>query len=59
MPAHNVTVKASYTTDIVDLIFDEQSKVNIYAHDGVKLSKFKKGLNIVKGNGKIKKIIIK
>lgn len=59
MPAHDVTVHASYVTGITDILMTEKI-VRIYSPNGKVLSKPQKGLNLVlMRDGTIRKIVIK
>ena len=60
MPAHDVTVTASYVTGIMELLMAPQHNVRIYSPNGKKLDKPQKGLNIVVfGDGTVKKVVVK
>lgn len=60
MPAHDVFVYASYTSEINEIISVLKRNVRIYAPNGKKLNKLQKGLNIViLEDGITKKVIIK
>lgn len=59
MPAHDVTVHASYVTGITDISMKEMI-VRIYTPNGKVLNKPQKGLNLVlMRDGTIRKIVIK
>ena len=59
MPAHDVTVHASYVTGITDISMKEMI-VRIYTPNGKVLNKLQKGLNLVfMRDGTIRKIVIK
>ena len=59
MPAHDVTVHASYVTGITDISTAEKI-VRIYCPNGKVLNKPQKGLNLVlMRDGTIRKIVIK
>ncbi len=60
MPAYDVTVKASYTTGIIEVIMSNLQNVRIFSADGKRLDKMQKGLNIViLGDGTVKKVVMK
>ena len=57
MPAHDVTVTASYVTGIAD-ISSQQVEQRVYGMSGASRNKLKKGLNIVvNSNGKVRKVV--
>ena len=59
MPAHDVTVHASYVTGITNILLTEDI-VRIYSPNGKVLNKPQKGLNLVlMRDGTIRKIVIK
>ena len=59
MPAHDVTVHASYVTGITDILMTEKI-VRIYSPNGKVLKKPQKGLNLVlMRDGTIRKIVLK
>ena len=59
MPAHDVTVHASYVTGITDIMMKEMI-VRIYSPNGKVLSKPQKGLNLVlMRDSTIRKIVVK
>ena len=59
MPAHNVTVHASYETGIMDVLTLQGIK-GIYTPNGKKLEKMQKGMNILlMNNGTIRKMVVK
>lgn len=59
MPAHDVTVYATYTSGI-DSIILTQGYVRIYGHDGKPRKELQKGLNIVKmRDGTKKKVVVR
>ena len=60
MPAHDVTVNASYISGIIEVLMAEQRNLRIYSPNGKKLSKLQKGLNIVIfDDGTVKKVMMK
>ena len=59
MPAHNVTMHASYETGIMDVLTLQGIK-GIYTPNGKKLEKMQKGMNILlMNNGTIRKMVVK
>ena len=59
MPAHDVTVYATYTSGIETIIMT-QGFVRIYGPDGKPRKELQKGLNIVRmGNGTTKKVVVR
>ena len=59
MPAHDVTVTASYVTGIIEMR-RQQAEQRVYNTRGVAQGKTKKGLNIVvNSDGTVKKVVIK
>lgn len=60
MPAHNVVVHASYTTEIIEVLMATQRNIRIYSPNGKKLNKLQKGLNIVVlDDGTVKRVVVK
>ncbi len=60
MPAHDVMVYASYTTDIAKTLTSPQRNAKIYSLDGKPQVTLQKGLNIVRMNdGTTKKVVVK
>ena len=60
MPAHDVVVHASYTTEIIEVLMANQRNILIYTPNGKKLNKLQKGLNIVVlDDGTVKKVVVK
>ncbi len=60
MPAHDVMVYASYTTDIAKTLTSPQRNARIYSLDGKAQDTLQKGLNIVRmGDGTTKKVVVK
>ena len=59
MPAHDVTVYASYTSGIVQIIMNLKA-LHIYGPDGKPRKELQKGLNIILNNdGTTKKVVVK
>ena len=60
MPAHDVVVHASYTTEIIEVLMASQRNIRIYSPNGKKLNKLQKGLNIVVlDDGTVKRVVVK
>ena len=60
MPAHDVTVYASYTSGIIEVLMTTQRNIRIYSPNGKELDKLQKGLNIVvMDDGTVKKVVVK
>lgn len=60
MPAHDVVIHASYTSEIAEILMASQQNLRIYSPNGKKLNKLQKGLNIVILNdGTVKKVMMK
>ena len=60
MPAHDIVIYASYTSGIIEVLMASQQNVRIYSHDGKKLDKLQKGLNIVILDDRtVKKVVVK
>lgn len=60
MPAHDVTVHASYTSGIIEVLMSEQRNICIYAPNGKRLNKLQKGINIIRmDDGTTKKVVVK
>ena len=59
MPAHDVTVYATYTSGIEEIVLT-QGFIRIYGPDGKPRKGFQKGLNIIKmGNKTMKKVVVR
>ena len=59
MPAHDVTVYASYTSGIAEILMS-QGNLRIYGLDGKPRKELQKGLNIVRmSNSSTKKVVVK
>ena len=59
MPAYDITIYGSVATGIESISADNES-VAIFSIEGKQLSKYQKGLNIVKyPNGQIRKVVVK
>ena len=60
MPANDIVVHASYTSGINSLLMARPQDMRIYSTGGKKLSKLRKGVNIIRmGNGKAQKVVVK
>lgn len=59
MPAHDVTVHASYTSGIAEILMN-QGNVRIYGPDGKPRKELQRGVNIVRmSDGSTKKVVVK
>ncbi len=60
MPAHDVIVKASFSSGINDVKVEQMQDIHIYSTNGQQLNKLQKGVNIIKlQKGGTKKVIVK
>ena len=60
MPAHDVVVKASYTTGIDEITTGDYQVIQFYSTSGNKLEGPQKGVNIIKNkDGRSKKVLVK
>ena len=60
MPAHDVVVYGSYTSEIIETLMKTQPNIRIYSPNGKNLEKLQKGLNIVVlDDGTVKKVVVK
>lgn len=60
MPAHDVVVKASYTTSINEVSTEQLKGVHVFFINGQQLKKLQKGVNIIRtNNGKAKMVVVK
>lgn len=60
MPAHDVTVYATYETGIIEVLLDGHNNVRIFSPNGKRLNQPQRGLNIIVMNdGTTRKVMVK